>query len=80
MKTVQVSISFLYDGKSKTKIFEKLVGDTNELFANAIKDAEEFADRRKGEIHISRKPKSLYISFLGVKCNLIDRMYLIDAT
>ena len=64
-------------GKCVTNTFKSKVKDPQLLFDNAIADANVFAHLHKGQVSITRKIDSLYINYLDVQCEVIDRMYLI---
>jgi hypothetical protein len=74
--TVEISYSFMVDGKVANNQFETGVHNVSLLFDNAIADANEYARLRNGQVTIDRTETSLYINYLGVSdSNVIDRLY-----
>lgn len=78
MKKVKVSISYMAKGRCVTSSFEIATKDHQAIFDNAIQDANVFASLRNGTVQITRKVNSLYINYMGIECDLIDRMYRIQ--
>lgn len=74
---VKVSVSYMNAGRSVTSSFEIATKEPQAIFDNAIQDANVFAQLHNGSVQITRKVNSLYINYLDVKCDLVDRMYLI---
>lgn len=75
---VKVSISYMAKGRCVTSSFEVNTKEPQLIFDNAIQDANVFASLRNGTVQITRKVNSLYINYMGIECDLIDRMYLIQ--
>jgi hypothetical protein len=75
---VEISVSYFKNGAVKSHVYEHKSENVQALFDNAIKDANEFARLRNGQVSITRKIDSLYINYLDIKCGVIDRMYQVS--
>lgn len=78
-QTIQIAVTYLSQGKAVTHTRSMQHENPQCLFDNAVADASIFALLHKGEVVISRKVNSLYINYLDLETNLIDRAYLIES-
>ncbi|MCA6372268.1 MAG: hypothetical protein IM631_12885 [Cytophagales bacterium] len=76
-RNILVSVSFFVKGKVQTNSFNTKAKDPQAFFDKVIADANAFAALRKGHVAITRKIDRLYVNYLDIKCNAIDRTYLI---
>ena len=73
MAKIDVLKCYLVDGKRRSSNFIVTTSSVEELFNNAVSDAEFLASKAGGKVYIERTEKTLYISYLDVPdCNLID--------
>jgi len=73
MTKIDVLKCYHVDGKIKNSNFVVTTRSVEELFDNAVSDAEFLASKAGGKVYIERTEKTLYISYLDVPdCNLID--------
>jgi hypothetical protein len=78
MHTIEISVSYFSKGKCITHSRKMQTSNPQTVFDNAVCDANVAAHLHKGKVQITRKLNSLYINYLDLKCDVIDRMYLIN--
>ena len=78
MNTVEISVSYFAEGKVVTSAYKANVSDPQQLFDNAIADANFMAYTHKGKVAISRTLNKLHIQYFDVHLPIINRMFFIS--